>query len=327
MEKNVVVTDMNQNQIGVTYPKRAKGLVKRGRAEFVGDCEIRLLQTSAATVISNLNITEEQPMLKQIQFCARDFKFDPDCRSNAGQRVMVSTDDTVTELFEIGDWTWNWTQIIRDVETEPQSDYIFRFAMTGGHNDSKDEICQVMVFPEGEWEERYVYPLEKSRFRPVLSKRLDESKAGCDTFLRVYELPFSTGEHTRFRIMLVAQHCVARFFPAKEFSAYADMEDQTWAEWYDARMARLHSGKHMDFGNRYGLDTWDMGENFEDMREELEDMRDALQDAAQTLREEMLDAQSLWNDWEGMKNAIGMDTQESAPENCAVDAATREISN
>ena len=42
MEKNVIVKDEFGKQVGFTYPKRARGLVKNGRAEYVGDCEIRM---------------------------------------------------------------------------------------------------------------------------------------------------------------------------------------------------------------------------------------------------------------------------------------------
>lgn len=242
MEKNIIVIDTNGNQIGKTYPKRARGLIKNGRAEFVSDCEIRLLQTLFPAVISN--ITEERAMSRIIEFNARNFRIDPDTDySNVGQRVMLSTEAGVTEAFEIGDWGWRWTQIIQDLEVEPDTDYVFRFAIDGGHNDSKDEICQVMIFPEGGWEDRYVFPLERSRYQPVLSKRLNEAQRDCDTFLRVYEIPFSTGLHTRFRIMIAVQHAVTRIYPALELSAYANMEDQTWAQWYTERMDRLRQSK------------------------------------------------------------------------------------
>lgn len=42
MTKNITVTDENNNILESTYPKRAKGLVKRGRAEWVSDSVIRL---------------------------------------------------------------------------------------------------------------------------------------------------------------------------------------------------------------------------------------------------------------------------------------------
>ena len=37
-------------RIGSTFPKRAKGLLKNGRAEYVNDREIRLMNTHASAV-------------------------------------------------------------------------------------------------------------------------------------------------------------------------------------------------------------------------------------------------------------------------------------
>lgn len=42
MTKNIIVLDENDNEIGKTYPKRVKGLIKSGRAEPVQDGVIRL---------------------------------------------------------------------------------------------------------------------------------------------------------------------------------------------------------------------------------------------------------------------------------------------
>ena len=42
MNKNVTVLDESGNEIGATYWKRARGLVKKGRARFVSDTAIRL---------------------------------------------------------------------------------------------------------------------------------------------------------------------------------------------------------------------------------------------------------------------------------------------
>ena len=42
MEKNVVVLDEQGKKIGMTYPKRARGLVKKGRARCVDACTICL---------------------------------------------------------------------------------------------------------------------------------------------------------------------------------------------------------------------------------------------------------------------------------------------
>lgn len=42
MEKNVLVVDENGKEYGATYPKRAKGLVKHGRARFIDENTICL---------------------------------------------------------------------------------------------------------------------------------------------------------------------------------------------------------------------------------------------------------------------------------------------
>lgn len=42
MTKNIEVVDEQGNVYGATYPKRAKGLVKNGRARFVGENRICL---------------------------------------------------------------------------------------------------------------------------------------------------------------------------------------------------------------------------------------------------------------------------------------------
>ena len=42
MPKSIIVTDENGTIYGTTWPKRAKGLIRRGRARFVGSDTIRL---------------------------------------------------------------------------------------------------------------------------------------------------------------------------------------------------------------------------------------------------------------------------------------------
>lgn len=56
--KNVIVTDEFGNKLISTYPKRAKGLIKKGRAEQVGENEIRLKSCSVTPCLEdNMNTT------------------------------------------------------------------------------------------------------------------------------------------------------------------------------------------------------------------------------------------------------------------------------
>ncbi len=226
MTKNITVTDMHGNLIGTTYPKRAKGLVKNGRAEYIGDCEIRL--NTQAPII---NDTEVKNMSKVIDFNAREFKFDENCTSNVGSRMIVTdSDGDNVEMFEIGDWNWSWTQIKCSKHLEKNTDYVFRFAMTGGINDTEDAVSQFIIYHGEEWEDRLVYPLDKSRFKPVLSKRTEND------MLRIYEIPFNSGDFEDYVFMFVAQKAVAAFFTAKPLEKYASLEDYSYDQWRSERM-------------------------------------------------------------------------------------------
>lgn len=218
------------NEIGCTYPKRARGLVKNGRAEYASDCEIRLLHYNSPHTHAPQNDTEDFIMSNVINFNAREFKLDASCESNVGSRMIVTdVNGGNTEIFEIGDWRWAWTQIKCTKQLEPNTDYIFRFAMTGGINDTQDAVSQFVIYSDENWEDRYVYPLDKSRFKPVLSKR------GEGGLLRVYEIPFNSGESGNVSFMLIAQHAVARFMPALDNEAYSEMEDLTYEQLWSER--------------------------------------------------------------------------------------------
>lgn len=104
IEKNVVVTDINGKRIGATYPKRAKGLVKNGRAEYASDCEkctIRMLDTHKPTV----DVTEVNNMSKVIDFDPRDFKADKSCENNVIAKYFVTDKDGENVIaYSIGNW-------------------------------------------------------------------------------------------------------------------------------------------------------------------------------------------------------------------------------
>ena len=60
MEKNVIVVDEKGKDIGATYPKRAKGLVKKGRARFIDENKICLAcpaeETTEDKIMSDIKI-------------------------------------------------------------------------------------------------------------------------------------------------------------------------------------------------------------------------------------------------------------------------------
>ena len=185
-------------------------------------------------------------MSNVINFNAREFKFDSTCDSNVGSRMVIN-DKTgnVVELYEIGDWNWSWTQIKCTKQLEPNTNYVFRFAMTGGHNDTNDAVSQFIIYEDNNWDDRFTYPLDKSRFKPLFSKR-DESG-----LLRVYEISFTTGETGNITFLIVAQHAVARFMPALENDAYAELEDLTYEQWWAERNQSFETGENFNSFNSW----------------------------------------------------------------------------
>lgn len=232
IEKNVIVTDLNGKRVGVTYPKRARGLVKNGRAEYVSDCEIRITDTHKPAA----DITEVINMSKVINFDARDFKADKSCENNVTAKFFVTdSEGKNTIAYSIGNWNWDWTQICCEKKLEKNTDYVFRFVIVGGYCDTGNETSRFEIVPmpdgrltEEAYENRYAYDLAQSRYKPVISKKTD------DGMLRLYEIPFSTFGCEDFRFVFIAMHAAATLYAPKELSAYADLDDMTfeqvWAE-------------------------------------------------------------------------------------------------
>ncbi len=77
MTKNITVIDENKNILYSTYPKRAKGLIKKGRAQWVGENAIQLCAPSvkeeAYTMAANIyeifdnQISKMQEQLRDVE--------------------------------------------------------------------------------------------------------------------------------------------------------------------------------------------------------------------------------------------------------------------
>lgn len=221
---------MNGWIVGSTYPKRAKGLVKKGRAEYVDGQTIRLKFTHAPTVDTD---TEKLKMSKVIEFNVREFRFDETCRSidgsevNAGMRAYVTMSFGNVEVWEIGDWGWTWSQIRRDLKLEKNTDYVFRFAMEGGVCDTDNAVTIAHIAPRRDSDDRFSYLLDHNKFKPVICKQ--DGKG----LLRIFELPFNTGEDEEWAIFLAAQHAVTRFFAPVDISLIEDMPDVSYDDWWN----------------------------------------------------------------------------------------------
>lgn len=222
------MVDKDENEIGKTYPKRAKGLVKKGRAEYAGDRKIRLLELTHVPTVNNE--TEDIKMSNIINFNAGDFSFNKKCWSNQGYKGFITNSfGENIEMFEIGDWNWNWTSIISKQQLEKNTDYVFRFGVTMGNNDTQDEVLRFYIRFDGDEENQTIYVLERGRYKPVISKKLGE------TILRIYEIKFNTGGAENVEFLFDAMRAVTQIIPVKECSAYNELEDLSYGDWWQTR--------------------------------------------------------------------------------------------
>ena len=229
MEKNVTIIDESGNVIGETYPKRAKGLVKKGRAEYVNDFTIKMPDTHVPTVAHDNDNTEVRYMSKVIGFEARGFQIDPTCKGNNIANRMFVTDalGNNVEVYEIGDYGSNWTQISYEMSVEKNEDFEFLFAMTGDidANNNQSAKCNFIIMPiheadpDKDWDNRYQYSLLHRDYKPTMEKVWNGSS------IRFYRIPFNTGDADKIRFVFVAFQRPYKVFPVKNFEEYKALED------------------------------------------------------------------------------------------------------
>lgn len=254
-KQTVRIFSADGQQIGTTYPKRARGLVKKGRAHFVNDCDIRLN-------VSDVTITEENNMMdnnlnnsaqetksafaepvNKLYFEAREWSFNKDCNHNVGNRsFMQGPDGIISEAFMIGDWGWNWTEIVSRTLILPKNTLnTFTFWLNGGENDNNNEICRFEVIFNNDYEGRYSYNLNRNFIRPL--KRVN----GWE----LYEIPFRTGDNEYTQLRFVSQRAYMTVLNAKDAAEYADIPDSV-DEFAEYRPQR----HNIVFADGWPTNTW-----------------------------------------------------------------------
>ena len=137
MEKNIIVVDEQGNQYEATYPKRAKGLVKNGRARFVDNHTICLVcppdvdledktmsenkEISIAYLLEQiekiaaqtdyLNVAIEK--LAKLEYCAPECGSPPDERAKALGDIVRCRETTNQQLIAF------YQKLYEDLKPEP----------------------------------------------------------------------------------------------------------------------------------------------------------------------------------------------------------------
>ena len=154
-KRTVTVLSQDGEPAGLTYPRRAAGLVKKGRARFVNDNTIRLNSVSDAlntedikmdnNITNTLNETKAPEQSEnRLFFNARDWS--TGFLSNVNRSFMQGPDGILNEAITLGDWGNGSSEISTDVLSLPKNTlHIFTFWLNGGENDHNNEVCKLEI--------------------------------------------------------------------------------------------------------------------------------------------------------------------------------------
>ncbi len=252
----VSVLDSDGNIVGMTYPKRAKGLVKKGRAQYVSDNEIRLEQTDPTCEntedLKMDNIQNTKTTKNYILFNPKKWQIHPDVPNSKAERFFINSplDESLTEVYSLGNWGWDWSEITGGMMTlEKNTEYHFVFWLNGGENDRDDETCQCHIMfgnnsfsiEKENWERKLVYKLNRSYIKPV--KRYKG--------WLLFDIPFVTEDKDYTQIRFVACGAPTAIMAASEPETYAELEDVV-DEFADKRPQR----HNIVFEDGWPTNTW-----------------------------------------------------------------------
>lgn len=340
--QTVRVLDENGTVIGYTYPKRAKGLVKKCRAEFVSDQVIRLYKH--CPTYENME-DREMDHTNFITINPKEWRRNPDGGNKTiCDRFMISNPlagvipaaPSMVEVLSVGAWDWDRTSHVTNgfQILEPNTEYHLVFWLNGGENDRSDEICQLQIlFTDDnvtasvrEFEAGSCYRLNRAYIKPLKK---------YNGWL-YYDIPFTTTQARYTQFQFVADRAPMALMQAEEPDIYKDLQDVVdpyeklrpqrhniifedgWPSdnrWYstenlaraqDRDASNTASGKGQAFHSMHGADfVSDIRESFADMKEDIKDeIADELQDELEDLQEEILDSIKIELDIDGLRDEV-----------------------
>ena len=277
--QTITVMDDNGAIIGSTYPKRAKGLVKRCRAVYVSDNAIRLsncptynneLYTEELTMDINTEITLEQneqvtapieadsKKVNYLYFNPKEWMKHPDVvRTTNLERFFINSpfSSDMTEVVSIGTWNNDWCEITNGMlRLERNTEYHFVFWLNGGENDNNSETCQMQVMFTNnslqvsltEWDEKLSYKLNRSHVKPIKKYK----------GWQLYDIPFITGDKEYTQIRFVSQRAPMALMHASDTGQYSGLEDIV--DEFSAKRPQRHN---IAFEDGWPTNAWYSTEN------------------------------------------------------------------
>lgn len=205
----------NKNTIGNITIDTETGEVIENAAQVSAEDNYTIhgYEPKAADILENAAVKKT----KQLFFNPREWSSSKDCDKTVASRSFISDPfGGLTEVYTIGDWSWNWSQIeTKDMTLEKNTDYEFIFWLNGGENDRNQEICHFEIMFDNDYDGRYIFNLNRNYIKYVRHYK----------GWYLYSIPFNTGDacYTKFR--LISQSAYSTFMPAKPLEYYSELPE------------------------------------------------------------------------------------------------------
>lgn len=246
-EAALTVSVLNENDevIGKTYSKRARGLLKNGRAELVSDDSIRLKESICPTCEN----TEELKMDNNyIYFDTKTWQKSSDS-SGRVERFFITNpmdNDKLNEVYSLSGWLDGSLCKISSgwLTLEKNTEYHFVFWLNGGENDKQNETCQCLITfsnsNKSNAENRLVYNLNRNYIKPI------KQYNGW----RLYDIIFTTSDKKLTQISFCAQLAPTAIMPASSPKNY------TFEDVLDEYVEHRPQRHNICFDDGWPRDTW-----------------------------------------------------------------------
>lgn len=227
----------------MTYPRRARGLVKNGRALYVDDCTIRLSARAKPSddksEVDQMNHIFLNPREWSVGDAAQpNFVFSqgpfpqigfPQEQVSAERTFINDFDGELVEVITLGGWNEQHAEVVSKVyRLTPDTEYSFVFWLNGGENDKSTETCLLKVdFSGGPGSAGYsnVYKLNRNYIKPRLHCQ------GWELYVIKFRTPGGVSEaeavsDVGVRFTFVSGAAPMAVKPAREPDFYKDWKDE-----------------------------------------------------------------------------------------------------
>ncbi len=150
----------------------------------------------------------------KLYFNPKEWKLNEQCTNNRAERSYITgLDGKLVQIYTLGDWGYNWTEIYREVDCEPDKEYTFTFWLNGGENDRYNETCQFRIcYEDGVGD--IVYKLNRNTI--PYKKHING--------WYLYEIPF-VAEQKKVIMKFVSMSAYMSVMPALDVSEYDGIVD------------------------------------------------------------------------------------------------------